>query len=883
MSKLCLAIILALCWTSLFSQMTSDEKNIKKVYITKHVNPHAPVIDAKPDDPTWETIPWETNFIQRAPYEGNPPSQQTAFKILYDDKNLYVFIRAYDTELKNIVRRMSRRDGLEGDWVTIQLDSYHDLQTAFVFAVNATGVKYDKTITEDGNNENTSWDPVWHVKTSVDEKGWNAEMKIPFSQLRFSNSQEPVWGMQVSRRLFRKGERIDWQFIPQDAPGYVSRFGELHGIKNIKHKRQMEITPYVVGKLQQSPIEEGNPFASGRGQKAALGLDGKFGISSDLTLDITINPDFGQVEADPSEVNLTTFETYFQEKRPFFIEGNNIMNYQVTGGGSDYSSDNLFYSRRIGRSPHYCPDTKENEYLNMPVNTTILGAFKLTGKTQNGLSIGILESFTNKEKAEIDFLGQRRSETVEPFSNFFLARLRKDYNKGSTIIGGMLTAVHRGIADADTGLNLLHKAAYTGGFDLFHSWKNKTHSITLNTVFSHVQGSKEAILNTQQSPVHYFQRPDADYVTLNPDRTSLSGFGGTFSLDKFGNGHFDYSFEVTWRSPGLELNDLGYLRGADRIMQWTWLGYRIWKPFAIFRSIAFNLNQWQSWNFGGDKLSFGGNINLNTHFKNYWGVAFGVNTQGEHFSTNELRGGPLLKLPGAWSYWGEIYTDTRKSFVFEVGTSNYLGKNDSEKQFDLWADVTFRPVSNLSVSLESAFSTKKSLLQYVNTMDLQDSQRYIFASLDQKTVSLTVRLEYSITPDLSIQFYGQPFISAGKYIDFKRISNPRADAFENRYNTFNAEQIQYNKDQNTYSIDENMDHHPDYSFDNPNFNFFQFRCNLVVRWEYIPGSTVFLVWSQGRTGIGTSGNFSFGNDFRDLFDVKPDNVFLIKFTYLFNL
>ncbi len=883
MKKYWLAIILVLVCTSLIAEVTPDSKNIKKIYTTKHVNPHAPVIDAKPGDPAWETIPWETNFIQREPYEGTSPTQQTAFKILYDDKNLYVFIRAFDTEPKNIVRRMSRRDGLEGDWVTIQLDSYHDLQTAFVFAVNAAGVKYDKTITEDGNNENTSWDPVWHVKTSVDEKGWNAEMKIPFSQLRFSNAQEQVWGMQVSRRLFRNGEREDWQFIPRDSPGYVSRFGELHGIKNIKHKRQMEITPYVVGKLLQSPKEEGNPFATGRGQNAALGLDGKIGINSDLTLDLTINPDFGQVEADPSEVNLTTIETYFQEKRPFFIEGNNIMDYQVTGGDGDYSSDNLFYSRRIGRTPHYYPDTNQNEYLNMPTNTSILGAFKLTGKTQNGLSIGILESFTNKEKAEIDFLGQRRSETVEPFSNFFLARLRKDYHKGRTIIGGMFTAVHRSIADADTNLDFLHKSAYTGGFDLFHSWKNKTYSISLNTIFSLVQGSKEAILNTQQSPVHYFQRPDADHVSLNPNRTSLSGIGGTLSLDKSGNGHFNYSLGVTWRSPGLELNDLGYLRAADRIMQWTWVGYRIWEPFAIFRTININFNQWQSWNFGGDKLSFGGNVNLNTQFKNYWGLSYGVNIQGEHFSTNELRGGPLLKLPGAWSYWGEIYTDTRKSLVFEVGTWNYLGKNDFEKMHEIWSEITFRPISNFSVSLEPAFSTKKSLLQYVNTQNFQDSQRYIFASLDQKTVSLTVRLEYSITPDLSIQFYGQPFISAGKYMNFKHITNPRANGIENRYNTFSPEQIQYNKDQNTYSIDENLDHQPDYSFDNPNFNFLQFRCNLVVRWEYIPGSTVFLVWSQGRTGNGVSGDFSFSKDFRDLFDVKPDNVFLIKFTYLFNL
>ncbi|NIM12066.1 MAG: hypothetical protein GTO45_08100 [Candidatus Aminicenantes bacterium] len=855
----------------------------KKVYTTKHVNPHLPVIDGKLDDLVWKEVPWESEFIQLEPYEGQKPSQQTAFKILYDERNLYVGIRAYDTEPGKIVRRLARRDNFDGDWVAVNIDSYHDLRTAFSFAVNAKGVKCDKAITEDGDNHDPSWDPIWYVKTSVDEKGWVAEMKIPFSQLRFPASEEQVWGFQCDRQLFRKQERSGWQYIPKDSPGVVHRFGELHGILGIKPKRRMEIVPYTVGKMERFQAEAGNPFSTGRLQNIVGGVDGKIGITSDLTLDFTINPDFGQVEADPSEVNLTTFETFFEEKRPFFIEGRNIMDFRLMLGDGDFSWDNLFYSRRIGRLPHHVPNTNDDEYLDMPTNTSILGALKLTGKTKSGLSIGILDSLTSKEEAEIDFLGERRRETVEPMTNYFVMRLQKDYNKGKTIIGGMVTAANRFISDSDPSLNVLHRAAYTGGFDFSHKWKNKTYVFSVNTVFSHVRGDKEAILNTQESPLRYYQRPDATHLSVDPNRTSLSGHGGTISFGKFGSGRLKFWTGVTWRSPGLELNDVGYLRSADRIMQWVWVGYSIWKPFSIFREISINLNQWRGWDFSGENIFDGGNINLYTQFKNHWGFGFGFNLNGEALSTTALRGGPALRVPGAWGNWFNIHTDTRKPLRFEFGGSHYTQYNNAYDSKSVWFGTTYRPGSNLSISVQPSFSIRKDLLQYVDTIEALDGERYIFGTLDQKTLSITVRLNLSITPDLSIQFYGQPFISAGKYAAFKHITNPRADTFENRYHTFQQDEIRYDSGQETYFIDENQDSVHDYSFDNPNFNFFQFRSNLVVRWEYFPGSTVYLVWSQSRTGDDITGDFSFGSDLRDLFSIKPHNVFLIKFTYRFNL
>jgi uncharacterized protein DUF5916 len=656
----------------------------------------------------------------------------------------------------------------------------------------------------------------------------------------------------------------------------------LQGLTSIKPKRNYAITPYTVGKAEGYEMEEGNPFATGKSKKLTGGIDGKISLTSDLTLDFTINPDFGQVEADPSEVNLSAFETFFQEKRPFFIEGRNILNFQIMGGDGTFSSDNLFYSRRIGRRPHHSPDTVDDEYANVPVNTSILGAVKITGKTKKGLSIGILDSLTSRESADIDFLGQRRNEAVEPMTNYFVMRLQQDYNGGNTVLGGMLTTTHRNLKD--DSLNFLHKSAYTGGLDFYHSWKNKTYFFSLNTVFSHVRGNKDAIMETQESPVHYFQRPDATHLNLDPNRTSLTGHGGKLGFGKTGKGHFRFSGGVTWRSPGLELNDVGYLYTSDVIMQWSWVGYRVWKPFWIFRRINLNFNQWKGWDFSGLKMFGGGNINWHGQLKNCWGIGGGINLQESAVSTSRLRGGPGLKWPGGKGFWANINSDNRKPIRFNVGTF-YMKRGDASESSEVWSGVTYRPASAISISLSPFMSWNKNALQYVDTIetDTIKDPRYIMASINQKTMGVSIRLNYSITPELSVQFYGQPFISAGKYNDFKYITDPRADAFSNRYNGYNNQQIQYDGENELYSVDEMGDGNVDYSFDNPNFSFLQFRSNLVVRWEYFPGSTVFLVWSQGRTREDQSGDFRFGRDMRDLFRVQPHNVFLVKFTYRFDL
>ncbi len=414
----------------------------KRSYVTAHVNPHAPSIDGKLGDPVWAKVEWQGDFVQREPYEGAKPSERTAFKILFDDKALYVAIRAFDSEPVKIERRVSRRDTIDGDWVDITLDSYFDHLTGFCFGVNAAGVKADQLFVNGGlgdNDQDMSWDPIWEVETSVDAEGWTAEMRIPFSQLRFGNKDEQVWGLQVTRGLFRKDETSNWQFIPRNSPGWVHMFGELRGIKGIRPPRQVEIVPYTVGKLQAFRRVPGNPFATGRDKALFGGLDGKIGVTHDLTLNFTVNPDFGQVEADPSVVNLTAFETYYQEKRPFFVEGRNILSFQLMGGDGDNSSDNLFYSRRIGRTPQYARSRRPRRYARA---TNILGAFKLTGKTRSGLSIGVLESVTSKETASISQMAKPKPDG-RALTNYFGLRVQKDYNQGGTTIGGMLTATNR--------------------------------------------------------------------------------------------------------------------------------------------------------------------------------------------------------------------------------------------------------------------------------------------------------------------------------------------------------------------------------------------------------------------------------------------------------
>lgn len=854
---------------------------VPRIYTTHHVNPHAPVIDGRLDDGAWAKVEWAGDFVQREPYEGKAPTQPTAFKILYDDKALYVAVRATDSEPDKVVKRLARRDTLDGDWVDVQLDSYHDRLSAFCFIVNAAGVKSDVFLSGDGETEDEDWNPLWDAATAVDAEGWTAEMRIPFSQLRYAGGESAVWGLQVNRKFFRAQEWTFWQFIPRDASGWVKGFGELRGLEGLEPQRRVELTPYTVGRTQAFRPEPGNPFRTGSRSNLLGGLDGKLGVTSDLTLDFTINPDFGQVEADPSVVNLTAFETYYEEKRPFFIEGRNILSFDMMGGDGDFSQDNLFYTRRIGRYPQRAVGTAPGEYADMPESTSIIGAFKLSGKTRSGVSIGVIDALTAAESADLSFGGVSRREPVEPASNCLGLRLQKDYRGGDTVVGGMVTAVNRSLKGDE--LDFLHSAAYSGGFDIVHTWKNRTYSLQFMTAFSLVRGSEEALLRTQMSSLRYFQRPDATHVELDPARRSLSGYGGTLTFNKSGSGHLSYSTGVTWRSPGFEVNDMGYTRYADVAMQYFWAGYRWWEPFSVFREVQVNFNEWVGVNFAGERSFMGGNINFWGRFKNYWQFGFGVNRQFAGLSAEALRGGPALRTMGGWNIWGQLRSDTRRKLQYNIMGQSYQGDRDYRSSRSLSFGVTYQASNALALTLTPEYEVYKPMLQWVTRADLAGEPRYIMAALDQRTADVVVRVNWSLTPELSVQYYGMPFLSAGTYSSFKRITEPRAGRLEDRYRVLGEAEIVRDGAAGTYRVDENGDGRADYAFNDPDFQFLQFRSNLVIRWEYRPGSVVYLVWSQDRTGLDRTGEFAIGPGVRNLFDVHPGNVFLVKFSYCFTL
>ncbi len=869
-------VIILLIITGVYGQ--TPEK--KKYQATKVNTP--PVINGILDDEVWQSGEWVDDFTQFEPYNGKKPSQRTEFKILFDNDNIYAAFKAYDTSPDSIVNRLTRRDNPDGDLVGVIFDSFHDLRTGFLFGISSSGVKYDQMFNNDGQNQDSSWDPNWWVKTSINKEGWVAEMKIPFSQVRFEKNSGDTWGLEVARVLYRKNETSFWQHIPKDSPGIVHMFGEISGLEKIKPRKIFDITPYGVGKVETFKADPENPFLStGRRDGINGGIDAKIGVTNNMTMDLTINPDFGQVEADPSEVNLTAYETFFREKRPFFIEGNNITNFGIGIGDGEVGNDNLFYSRRIGRRPQVDPDLKDGWNSNIPVYTSIIGATKLTGKTKNGLSLGFVEAVTAEEKAEIDTVGGRMIETVEPLTNYLVGRVQKDINNGKTIIGGIFTSTNR---DLDPGLkDLMHKAAYTGGTDFTQYFKDKNWMFNLNAAFSLVEGSKKALENTQESSAHYFQRPDNDYARLDTNRTSLFGSGGRVQLTKL-NGHWNFMYATTWKTPGFETNDLGYIREADQTVTVLWASYNQWEPKWIYRRYTLNMDVYTIHNFGWDNLGNGIEWNASMSLKNYWSIYTGGSFRSNYNSTSMLRGGPILIMPGDNNGRLGFTTDNRKKLVFDFSVNGSRGNQNNLKNMNTNIGITYKPTDYLSVALTTGFSKTFNELQYVDKIDYDNREKYIFASINRKTINASFRVNLNLSPDLTLQYWGQPFIATGKYFDHKVILNPAAEIYKDRFWIFSDAQKKY--DGEYYNIDENSDGIKDYSFENDDFKVQEFLSNLVLRWEYNPGSTVYLVWSQTRSYENGSGNLNYFNDLGDLFNGnnnKPHNVFLLKFSYRFGL
>jgi len=834
-----------------------------RVYTTERLSTPKPVIDGKLDDACWKTGNWAGDFTQFIPNEGGKPSQPTFVKILYDDKNIYVAIKAMDSEPTKIIRKAGRRDELIGDMVGINFDSYHDHRTGFEFDMSAAGQKLDLVLTNPMLWD-LNWNAVWYGKVANQDSSWTTEMEIPLSQLRYSNKDEQVWGMHVWRWIDRLQEESDWEKQSLTGPGVLYLFGELKGIKGLKKSQRIELMPYALGELKTFKKEPGNPFANtGHRFMGNFGLDAKIGVGSNFTVDMTVNPDFGQVEADPSVMNLTAFETFYEEKRPFFLEGKSIFNF-------DMDDASVFYSRRIGHSPSFQPSLKDQEYIKAPDNTTILSAVKFSGKTSKGLSIGALQSFTANEKATINSPSGDRKVSVEPFTSYAVARIQQDFNQSNTMFGGIFTSTNRNINNPN--LNFLSRGAYTGGLDLMHYWKEKEYFLEAKVIGSDIQGDVNAIRGLQLSSARYYQRPDAGHLNYDSTLTALSGYGGKVKIGKGSKGLWKYSTEVGWRSPGFDLNDIGYLQTADLIRQKNMLSYFINKPAFIFRTYTIGIDQGNNWDFSGQYLSSDVALNVTADFKNKWGIISILKYKNETLDNRILRGGNAMLVPSNWIETFTIHSDQSKKVNLNISTIVSFSGEHSYNFNDYTAGISVRPANNFLLSMNIDYSTKTDKLQYVDTQASGLQNRFILGQLNQQTLGLTFRIDYNITPEVSLQYYGSPFATLGQYTNFKEITNARDGNFNNRFKIINP--VLVNGD--TYRTE-------DYNFKKPDFNFNQFRSNLVFRWEYKPGSQIFLVWSNERTDWLNPGNEPLHSAANRLINTAPNNIFLIKFNYWFSI
>ncbi len=840
--------------------------------------PAAPRVDGRLDDAAWEAAPPISEFWQLDPNEGEPASEPTEARVVYTNDALYVGVRAFDSQPDQIAAQLTRRDeDSPSDWIIVAIDSYHDRRTAYVFFVNPAGVKRDEYLFDDENGDD-SWNAVWDVATSTDGEGWTAEFRIPWSQLRFTKADRNDFGFQVLRTITRLNEEQHWRLMPKDENGLVSRFGDLTGIQGIDPPRRVEVLPYMAGTGAFTPTEAGNPFQTGRDGAVRAGGDLNMGITSNLTLSATINPDFGQVEADPAVVNLSAFETFYPERRPFFAEGLDMFRFPILLGDGDNANEQLFYTRRIGRRPQGDADSRGG-YAESIDQTTIIGAGKLSGKTAGGWTTGFLGALTGQEEAQvIAGDGTRHRDVVEPRTGYFVGRLAKDFRNGLTKVGFFGTAVTRSLPE---NLQWLRNAAYAGGFDWTHRFAGDRYAIDGWIVGSYVQGSAEAIDETQLSSARYYQRPDNTHVTYDPTRTSLSGFAGQFIVSK-NQGFMRFATGFDTRSPGFEVNDAGFQREADRTIQFAWVGLRWTQPGSWYRRININFNQHTVWSYGWERLGTGGNVNGGVQFPNYWNIHAGWEHSLPSLVTGALRGGPAFKRPYTTSFWSSFSTDSRKMLRGGLSTFGFVQPESDTWGINLSPRVSWRAASNMDFTFGYRFFRQFDSWQYLDQQEALGETQYLFGQLKQTTSSLTFRGNLTFTPTLSLQLYAEPFVATGAYTGYRRVDDPKGETFADRFEDFRNDQIASDEDGNL-AIDIDGSGGPDVFLDNPNFTFLSFRSNVVLRWEYKLGSTLFLVWQHGRVGDTPDPDFNFGQGLRDMFRLDGQNTFVVKVNYWLSL
>ena len=821
-----------------------------------------PVLDGRGDDPAWADAQVIDQFLEVQPNEGKESRFKTEVRVTYDDKFLYVLARMYDPAPDSIISALSRRDvRTNSEQITLVIDSYHDRKTGYEFNTNPAGVKRDYYVTGDGN-EDGSWDGVWDVATRIDSVGWVAEFRIPFSQVRFAPGGEHTFGFMVIRDIARTGQRNSWPLLKHATQGFISQAGTLSGIGDLPSPRRLEVLPYTV--VKNATRDFGDRGALGRYEhpnQITAGADLKYGISSGLTLDATINPDFGQVEADPAQLNLTAFESFFEERRPFFLEGAGIFNFNTSCGDIDSGCTGLFYSRRIGRSPQLSGSYGDQSSATA---TPIATAGKITGRLANGVSVGLLDAVTERLGGIGSVAGLPT--TIEPRTNYSVLRLQKDQADGQGDMGIMLTGVNRALDPSAEPY--LRSSAYVGGTDLRRRFWSNNYEVRSFAAMSDVSGTPASIAALQTNTVHAYQRPD-DGVPYDPTRTTLRGDAERISFSKFGGDITRFQTVYQRFSPGFESNDLGYQQRADDQLFRNWFALQFNNPTRFYQRAAVNFNYYGEWTTEGLMLGNGWNHNNHIQWKNYWWTHIGFNLNGYETSYNDrlARGGPAIRQSPSQSMWAGIQSDSRRTLVYSVWMNGAKGDDGRSFSGNASPQVDFRMSSRFSTSLGMSYSRNGDDQQFYGAYGAvgSDTTHYTFARLDQTTMGLNTRLNFTATPNLSFQFYAEPFVSNGTFADWKEIADPRAALFVDRYKRYKgAGEV----------------------FDG--FNYRQFNSNAVMRYEYRPGSTLFVVWQQGRNNNVSPGdlnynpNYSFARDYGAPLRDHPNNTFLIKWSYWLN-
>ena len=874
---------------------SSDVAHAGAAPIARAVARTGPIeLDGVLDEQAWADAEPITEFRQREPVEGAPPSQRTDVRLLFDDEALYIGARMYDDMgAAGVTARRGRRDTDNGsDYIYVTLDAYHDHQSYTGFGINPTGLRYDD------KDDDTSWDPIWAVRTTVDEQGWVAEARIPFSQLRFRPGSTDPWGIQIERWINRLGERQVFSFWRLNDQGGASRWGHLEGIATPSTiPDRLELLPYVVAQAEtHANVDPDDPFAEESTGLLRVGADLKYQVTSSLTLSATINPDFGQAEVDPAVVNLSAFETFFPEKREFFIEGRRNFGY----GNfwcftcSNVSSLSMLFTRRIGRSPGATRLADDaGDYYDAPSQTTILGAAKLTGRTEGGWSVGVLNALTGREVADVRLGADALEQEVEPLTNYFVARARREASGGDLSYGVIATSVVRNFDDPELS-TLMNRHSEGVGFDSEYWWSDRTYHLIAQAALTNISGHPDAIARVQRAPARYFQRPDRENGSnglftdsYDPTLTRMTGYGWYTRIAKDG-GDWRWEAAVNGRSPGFENNDIAFLTRADYIWALANLN-RVWNtPTSWYRSIWATVGAQNEINYEGDAISRQAHLSAQFQLPNYWNTGFYSQHRPSVYDFRRTRGGPVVRVDSENFVSWRISTDERRSL--RLGFTPERGWAEDGSGFTgVDFDVSWTPVPAVSLTMGPSYSVSKSEAQYVTTVEDATAtdfygRRYVFADLRQRTLSLNTRLNVTFTPNMTLQLFAQPFISSNDYSEWKEYARPR-DSERLVYgvdigsaNTVEAE------DGRTVFIDPDGAGPADvFFFDEPDFNLRSLRGNAVFRWEYMPGSTLFLVWTQSRSSFENVGDLDIGRDRAELFRADPDNILLIKVNYWIGL